>query len=169
VDNTLTITWTPELTRAALKVETTVTIGRVWLVLMGGLLIAPIGLIYYLQTAHPNAFAATFAGFFFLSLYFWTRFTDRRRLRDHTQIAMDPHVTVSLHDDSIRFSGDDFTETVRWSQISEIRDVGGFLVLFSGKIIRAMLPGGQISHEQRQLIECSIGGTVVQPGSGGNR
>jgi hypothetical protein len=168
VDNTLKINWTPELTRAALKVETTVAVGRLWLVLVGGLVIAPIGLIYYLKTGQPNAFAAAFAGFFFLAVYLWARFTDQRRLRDHAKIAMDPHVTVSLHDDSIKFSGDDFTEIVRWSQVSRLRDVGGFLVLFSGNIIRAMLPVGQISHEQRQFIESSINGTVVQPGDAPN-
>jgi len=156
MNKTIAYNWTPEIGRLASHACVKATVGRLWFFLMAGLIFVPIGLLDYFRTNGTTSLAAAFFGLYCVVLYAYRKASIRRQVRDTARIVGNSKIELTLADDALVFNTDDAHITIRWNQITRIRRISGFMILFSGKLLRAAIPEQFMSEEQINFIEASV-------------
>ena len=147
--------WTPELANLASRAYTKATTGRMWMFLMAGLIITPAGLFDYFHNNREQSLFAVYMGVFFICLNLCVAFLRRRSIRDLASTVIVPEVQVTLSDGSLIVRIDENQSTTLWQHVTKCRRVDGFLLLFAGSVILAVLPEKFLTDEQISFIEAA--------------
>ena len=80
----------------------------------------------------------------------------RRAIRDVGRLMSDQKIKVTITDESIELSSDDFHRTYRWEILSRYRVVQQFLCLYCGSLLVSALPADSFTPEQIAFIKTKI-------------
>ena len=81
----------------------------------------------------------------------------RRRLaKDAARLIDNPKITLTITDESITISSHNSSRTIEWNRMTELREVDGFLLFFTGKLLTITIPREPLSNEQFEFIRAKM-------------
>jgi len=156
MNEAVTYEWSEELGRKAFRAYRKATVGRPWLFGFVGLIFLATSLPAFIVTREPGHLLGIALGVLLLARFSWERVMCRRFVRDAARLLEESTIKVALDDNSVTISRAGQTTTVKWSQLTRIREVDGFLLFFVGRILCACLPTEAFSDRQVDFIKSAV-------------
>ncbi len=147
MNDTVTYEWTEKLAKASLQTFYKDKIGRTGLVTTGGLILFVLGVCHYFFSNQSIGIALGFFGFILFILPLRIYLGNRRFAKDAARLMEDPKITVTITNDSITISSQNATRTIEWNRMTKLREIDGFLLFFTGKLLTITLPREPFSDE----------------------
>lgn len=82
--------------------------------------------------------------------------SSRRLAKDTARLMDDPKITLIITDDSITVSSRNSSRTIEWDRMTKLKEVDGFLLFFTGKLLTISLPKEPLSEEQFEFIRSKM-------------
>ncbi|MBG89723.1 MAG: hypothetical protein CMO80_22880 [Verrucomicrobiales bacterium] len=153
MEHKVNFVWTEQLCIAAHKASVKATLGRMWLVLLGGLMFTAIGIFEFQSVGKERSL---YMGLFLIAVYTFRTLSDRRNLRDWFRLLGESGIRVSFDRQSFVILERENRFAVEWAQLTRTRRVDGFLLLFSRSVLFATLPEKFFTPDQIAFMEESV-------------
>jgi hypothetical protein len=157
MNETIEYQWSEQLSKSAMDAYYKTTLGRPWLMFLGGIVFCFVGLfIGHRKQDYTTPTILIVFGVIFLARTIKLHFDKITVSKDAGKLLPDRTVTVSLTDDSITVSASGYNRTLHWASFTRLKEVDSFLFLFCGKVFAASLPSESFSQEQIEFIKSKI-------------
>lgn len=157
MNETIEYQWSEQLSKSAMGAYYKSKFGRPWLMFLGGIVFCSVGpFIGHRDQDYSGPAVFILLGVMFLARTIKLHFDKIRVSKDAGKLLSDPTVTVNLTDDSMTISSSGFNRTLHWANLTELKEVDSFLLLFCGKVLAASLPSKPFSQEQIAFLLSEI-------------
>ena len=156
MNDTVTYGWTKELAAESLRAVHKVYIGRAGFMITGGLIFLVVGVCYYFFLNKSFGITLCVIGTFLAVSPLRAYLVSRRLAEDATGLIDDPKITLTITDESITISSHNSSRIIEWDKMTKLREVDGFLLFFTGKLLTISIPGEPLSDEQLKFIRSKM-------------
>jgi len=160
-DRAIQFEWTKARAEAASRAALKAAVGRSWLLLGGGVMILALGGLDYQQSGASHSLVAALMGLMMIVVFIFRGLARRRWLRDFLRAWGESEVRLTLGEESLQIEQGDDRAVLRWEQLTRIRRVDEFLMLYSRSILCAMIPEDVFEPDQLRYLTAAVGGRGV--------
>jgi hypothetical protein len=122
----------------------------------GGLISFIIGVCYYFFLDKSIGVILCIIGFVLSISPFRAYYISRRLAKDALRLIDDPKVMLTITDESITISSENSSRTIEWNKMTKLREIDGFLLFFTGRLLTISIPGEPLSNEQIEFIRSKV-------------
>lgn len=163
MNESITYHWSEDLAYQAIAAHNRLSVGRLsFLVVSGGLFFCA-GFIVSIYDQTTLGVIASVTGLLMCLVALKSRLNMKRLAHDSARLIRDPLVTVIISNESMSWASDCGNRTIHWSQLTRVTESGGFLMLFAGRLLAAILPADAFSDEQIRFIKSQVGARTGLP------
>jgi uncharacterized integral membrane protein len=158
MNETITYEWTEKLARSSLSAFDKDKVGRSLFILVGGAVLAIVGLIGFFLNRAQAPLIVGVMGVVLMGVSLKIRFQIRRLAKDAARLSMDDtKVSVIIADSSLTISSVQSSRIVEYCKLTHLKERDGFLLFYTGKLMVASLPTVAFDARLIAILKSKIG------------